>query len=405
MSQQQGGVTAITNLGFMHQFGVGVSINDTKARTLYVDAAAKACSESLYRLGLIYSQGDGVNKNLAKAIEYLGKAALLLHPDALTLLGTYFAKGQGVKQDKNKAKQCFNLAIKLGNGDAANELGHLYYQHKFVTNGSKQNYLFYYRLGVSLGSVAAKNSLGMLYQLGKKVAPDYNKAFYYLLQAHQAGCSNATNNLAYLHEAGQGIAKDEQKAIKLYRQAIRAGNLLSLFNLANKYFGGRGVKKNERVAARMYRVGAERGSSDCINSLQLKGSTILSYHNSMFLLSTKKAAELVYSNFDTLIIEVRFDCQRNQRHIAKLKQMHQLIINITCLHTESEQKKLSQSQLIQLEQITQKYLISSLKLQTGVVILSNKLDFAMLPDLVKQSGNLQQQDEEDIDESVFRCGG
>lgn len=135
------------------------------------------------------------------------------------------------------------------------------------------------------GNLQAQSNLGMLYNLGRGVAQDREKAYWWFSEAAERGSISAINNLAVMYYQGQYVKKDEKQAIKLFettakadnvdammmlaevyhrqgndtksfewlKKAANKGNATAKLMMAESYEKGRGTKMNKTLAALMYR--------------------------------------------------------------------------------------------------------------------------------------------------------
>ena len=72
---EDGNLTAICNLGYMYEAGLGVDRDVYKAVEYYTDAAEKGNARAMYNLGVCYELGVGILRNETKAAEWFKKAA------------------------------------------------------------------------------------------------------------------------------------------------------------------------------------------------------------------------------------------------------------------------------------------------------------------------------------------
>lgn len=135
------------------------------------------------------------------------------------------------------------------------------------------------------GNLQAQGNLGMLYNLGRGVAQDKEKAYWWFSEAAERGSISAINNLAVMYYQGQYVKKDEKQSIKLFettakadnvdammmlaevyhrqgndtksfewlKKAANKGNATAKLMMAESYEKGRGTKMNKTLAALMYR--------------------------------------------------------------------------------------------------------------------------------------------------------
>ncbi|MCF6293252.1 MAG: sel1 repeat family protein [Robiginitomaculum sp.] len=141
-------------LGIMHQNGLGVTKNYSKASRWFLRATvirqpekakARGALSSYYHLATIYEKGGyGVERDYAKAAKwYLELADQPIWADtskqiidfqiyAIRKLGFFYADGDGVKQDYKQAVKWLKRAAERGDANAQGRLGLLYADGKGV---------------------------------------------------------------------------------------------------------------------------------------------------------------------------------------------------------------------------------------------------------------------------------
>jgi TPR repeat protein len=113
---EQGDAAAQTNLGYMYEFGEGVSQDDAEAVRWYRLAAEQGDAAAQKNLGYMYEKGQGVLQDYAEAVRWFRLAAEQGYAMAQTNLGYMYDAGQGVLQDNVKAHMWYNIGA--ANGDA-----------------------------------------------------------------------------------------------------------------------------------------------------------------------------------------------------------------------------------------------------------------------------------------------
>lgn len=85
------------------------------------------------------------------------------------------------------------------------------------------------------GNVQAQGNLGMLYNLGRGVEKDKEKAYWWFSEAAEMGSIRAINNLAMMYYSGDYVKKDIPQAIKLFETTAKAKDLDAMMMLAEIY--------------------------------------------------------------------------------------------------------------------------------------------------------------------------
>lgn len=86
------------------------------------------------------------------------------------------------------------------------------------------------------GNVLAQGNLGMLYNLGRGVPKDQEKAYWWFSEAAEHGSIRAINNLAVMYYNGGYVKKNVSQAIKLFETSAKAKDLDAMLMLAEIYF-------------------------------------------------------------------------------------------------------------------------------------------------------------------------
>ena len=154
---------------------------------------------------------------------------------------------------------------------------------------------------------------------------DYAKAIELLDKAIQRGNSAAMLSRAYLHMKGQGGVVDEASAIVLLDKAITLGDVGAMYRRAILYLKGITVPVDFVKAIRLHRMALEKDNG--IRPLPLEGfsphdKNIYSYHAAMRQNDTKKAADLLITDFELVTEFIEFDCKhsfiKNPSHLKKI---------------------------------------------------------------------------------------
>ncbi|WP_077550208.1 tetratricopeptide repeat protein [Rodentibacter genomosp. 2] len=85
------------------------------------------------------------------------------------------------------------------------------------------------------GNVQAQGNLGMLYNLGRGVEKNKEKAYWWFSEAAEMGSIRAINNLAMMYYSGDYVKKDIPQAIKLFETTAKAKDLGAMMMLAEIY--------------------------------------------------------------------------------------------------------------------------------------------------------------------------
>jgi len=182
--------------------GLGVPVDEARARTLYEEAAKAGDAAAQNNLGYRLQHGlCGFEFNEAGAVEWYEKAAAQDDASAIKNLGLCYLKGRGVKEDQQKARELMERARALGS-ESAEKL---------------------------LNNLVLWEQQPQLSQSEPKQEPDDDGLF------HQGS----------LHLHGQnGYQKDPAMAAKLFKEAAKKGHPYAAFELAQLLISGRGLDRN-----------------------------------------------------------------------------------------------------------------------------------------------------------------
>lgn len=143
------------------------------------------------------------------------------------------------------------------------------------------------------GNSAAQYSIGLLYEQGKGVKKDSQRALQYFQLASAQNLPVAQYYLGMKYFAGLGVKKDIHKARRLLTRAAESDYLMAQFQLANIYDKGNGKKRDLALSTQWFTRAAENGYGPAQHSLATRfltgRGTSLDLHQGIFWL--EKAAE------------------------------------------------------------------------------------------------------------------
>lgn len=115
---EKGSARAQTNLGLMHNDGLGVPQSDKEAVKWYRMAAGQGDQRAQYYLATMLENGQGVPQDYSDAAENYRLAAMQGHVKAQFRLGLMYLKGQGVTQSSESAYAWWLVSASKGNEEA-----------------------------------------------------------------------------------------------------------------------------------------------------------------------------------------------------------------------------------------------------------------------------------------------
>lgn len=131
-----GDARAAYYLGYMAEQGLGEAWSNTRAATLYRQAADRGLPEAQVALGALYLRGMGVDQDAQRAAELYGAAAGAGYAPAQYALGLLRFHGTGVARDFAAALAAFEAAAQGGVPEAADFLAFARYAVEGGVSGS-----------------------------------------------------------------------------------------------------------------------------------------------------------------------------------------------------------------------------------------------------------------------------
>lgn len=134
------------------------------------------------------------------------------------------------------------------------------------------------------GNVQAQGNLGMLYNLGRGVQKDPEKAYWWFSEAAEKGSIRAINNLAMMYYQGGYVKKDIPQAIKLFETTAKAKDLDAMMMLSEIYL-------NQKQPAKVFEW--VKKAAD-LNNLEAKLRLGIFYEEGIGTPANKRLAALIY---------------------------------------------------------------------------------------------------------------
>ncbi|MEJ2137006.1 MAG: tetratricopeptide repeat protein [Desulfofustis sp.] len=114
-------------------------------------------------------------------------------------------------------------------------------------------------ISASRGEVDSQFDLGNMYEKGIGTRIDYVQARHWYGKAAAAGHTNASFSLGLMYYEGSGIKKNNKMAFKWFSDAARQGSTPAQYYLGKLYASGSGVRKNYATALQWYSRAADGG--------------------------------------------------------------------------------------------------------------------------------------------------
>ncbi|GAB4537382.1 MAG: hypothetical protein Tsb0019_38590 [Roseibium sp.] len=204
---EAGDTAAQALMGVLHEAGLGIVQDKTKAADWYGLAAAKGDAGSAMQLGQFYLLGTGVETDKKKAADYFEQAAESGNASALYNLALLYQEGEGRPFDEARARELLEEAAKLNDPEAQYALALSYLEAQTGLNDPGQG-AFWMGRAARRGHTSAQVYYGILRFQGKGVDPNEAEAADWFERAATAGNPVAMNRLARVYAYGRGREQD-----------------------------------------------------------------------------------------------------------------------------------------------------------------------------------------------------
>jgi TPR repeat protein len=253
-------------LGWMNENGWGVVKDLNKAFYYYKIAAENDDATGMNNLGWFYMKGTGTIENKEIGYNWIKKSSELQNSYGLNSMGLLYLNGNYVKLDYSLAKQYFENAIEAkgkGKEMAYSNLGWMYESGKGVELDVNKAIELYKKSDNGY----ANSRLGRIYSNEKNTLHDYSKAIIYFERAIELGSSDAMQYLGWMYDKGKGVTQSNSKAFELYKQSADLNNANGLWNLAVCYKNGIGTTKSLSFYQYFSKKAANKNHKMAINNV------------------------------------------------------------------------------------------------------------------------------------------
>jgi enhanced entry protein EnhC len=249
----KGDQNAQLKLGFMLDKGLGVTAEPLAAERWYIASAEQGNALGQYLLGQFYQVGQlgSPDYNLAK--KWYERAATKM-PMASVALGFI---SETVDDNYAQALKDYEAAANQGDSLGIYDLALMYQYGKAIpVDAQKAKMLF--TEAADKGISEAMNQLGRMNFYGQAHEHNDQVALSWFKKAAALGNGNALYSLGLMSETGVATKLDFNEAIKYYQEASNQGNEKAMLALARMYHYGLGVEQDHKTSAGLYQKLAER---------------------------------------------------------------------------------------------------------------------------------------------------
>ena len=305
-----GHVSAMYELGVIHEYGLGAEPSFKDAFEWYMRAADQGSADAMYSLGLMYFEGNGVPTSKEESDEWFSKAFSGYQKSADAgsayadfALGSMYSAGRGTNESESDGAVRYSRAAVKGNVFAMNNLGiyhaeygnyrealrlfreaakcedcALYNLGHMYLNGmgvdqSNEMALDMFRKAADLGNGFAVNIVGLYKSIGmlnsdgfvyaglplRRLGPLSPESFDQYSSLAKAGYAWAQYRCGICCSNGWGVEQSDKEAFNYLFKAAKQGNFLAQYEVGECYLLGRGVKESKSEAKKWHKLAADQG--------------------------------------------------------------------------------------------------------------------------------------------------
>ena len=289
LEASSGNALAHHDLGYMHQYGLGVEESMDEAQVWYGKAYRAFCAAERekstpylqYRIGKLHRDGHGTAQDYEQAAQWFERAAGEGNQYAQYSLGGLHQRGLGVEQSDEEALRFFTLSANKGNAYAAYALAAMHEQG-VATEVNAEAAQRYYRLAFGKFEAMERSGaddklqyrLGKMLLDGKGVEVDAPRAAVYLRKAAENKNAHAQYRLGRLILEGK-VDGDRSMALQWLTKSAKSGNEFAQYTLGKLYLTDE--HKDATQAFRWLTASAEQGNQFAqyrLGNLHLKSEDI-----------------------------------------------------------------------------------------------------------------------------------
>jgi len=247
----------------LYERGKGVTADKTQAAKWYRLAAEQGIAEAQFSLANLLWEGRGTLPDRQEAIRLFREAAEQGHTMAQYNLAVTLEATAG-PAGCQEVERWLQASADVGFAAARSKLGRMFEIGKCMSPDLDKA-IKYYRLAAEQGQVQAQCNLGALLRKGQ--AQNLAESVMWSTKAAEAGLAEAQFNLGLAFQTGAGVPRDYKQAAAWYRLAVAQGQAQAQCNLGFLYTHGLGVDADSREAQRLYMLAAAKGVEEARKAL------------------------------------------------------------------------------------------------------------------------------------------
>lgn len=227
-----------------------------QAKEIYQYFAEKGDKDAQLKLAFLYDEGLGGEPDPLMAAKWYTASAEQGQPVSQFLLARLYQLGKiGAAPDYVEAKKWY-AASQANYPRSSVALGFIY----DTVDDDYLNALKNYELAAQNNDQVGQYNLGLIYEDGKGMPVDYNKAKALYAKAAELGNKHAMTQLAEFYFNGYGGKRDEQQALHWYKKAAALGDSNALYQLGLLSETGVATKLDFANAINYYQAAAQKGN-------------------------------------------------------------------------------------------------------------------------------------------------
>lgn len=254
--------------------------NYTLAAQHWMPLAHKGNTQAQVGLGKLYTKGLGVQKNNKTALNLFLSAAEQKNPRAMFEIGRLYEKGDAVEKNYTKAKEWYELAAVNGYARGNYAIGNMHEKNKFskpvdVNTDTKSN------IKTAINNIKNRqyqdaSYLAAIYEQGKGVPQNYQKALTYYLVAQNSKTQNTESKISLLEskisldqyiqaKKDSDLLMSDNKTLKEPRKNL----IRHLKRTPKPSIPPEQAEHNQNLALKYYKTSAEQGYQRAKNKISI----------------------------------------------------------------------------------------------------------------------------------------